>query len=82
MKTAKEIYVDNRVRTVMECSVCGATTHVKAGIDTKTARAVLERPCGACHACGPLFVIAWKKRGGWDGWLGPGMMNTQRSVGE
>ena len=49
MKTAKEIYVDNKVRTVMECSVCGATTHVKAGIHTKTAQAALERPCGVCN---------------------------------
>ena len=35
MKIAKEIYVDNRIRTVLECTLCGSTTYVKAGIDTK-----------------------------------------------
>ena len=60
MKTAKEIYVDNRVRTVMECSVCGATTYVKAGIDTKTAQAAIERPCGACNPVrNPLVNQGW-----------------------
>ena len=60
MKTAKEIYVDKRVRTVMECSVCGATTHVKAGIDTETAKAAIERPCGACNPCrNPLVNHGW-----------------------
>ena len=60
MKTAKEIYVDNRVRTVLECSVCGATTHVKAGIDTKTAQVALGRPCGACNPCrNPLVNQGW-----------------------
>ena len=32
MKTAKEIYVDNGIRTVLEYTLCGATTYVKAGI--------------------------------------------------
>ena len=60
MKTAKEINVDNRVRTVMECSVCGATTHVKAGINTKTAQAPLGRPCGACNPVrNPLVNQGW-----------------------
>ena len=60
MKTAKEMYVDNRVRTVMECSVCGATTHVKAGINTKTSQAALGRPCGACNPCrNPLVNQGW-----------------------
>ena len=35
MKLAKEIYVDNRKRTVIECQSCGATTHVNAGMDTQ-----------------------------------------------
>ena len=60
MKIAKEFYVGNRVRTVMECSVCGAKTRVKAGIDTKTAQAVLERPCGACNPVkNPLANQRW-----------------------
>ena len=60
MKTAKEINVDNRVRTVMECSVCGSTTHVKAGINTKSDQAALRRPCGACNPCrNPLVKQGW-----------------------
>ena len=35
LKTAKEIYVDNRIRTVLECTFSGATTYVKPIIDTK-----------------------------------------------
>ena len=67
MKTAKEIYVGNRVRTVMECPVCGATTHVKAGIDTKTAQAALDRPCGACNPVGnPLVNQGWWLQFGLD----------------
>ena len=45
MKTAKEIYVDNRKRTVIECQSCGATTYVKAGIDTKRSKAAIARSC-------------------------------------
>ena len=60
MKTAQEIYVGNRVRTVMECSVCSATTHVKAAIDTKTAHAALKRPRGACNPVrNPLINQGW-----------------------
>ena len=44
----------------MECSVCGATTHVKAGIDTKMAQAALERPCRACNPVrNPLVNQGW-----------------------
>ena len=35
MKIAKQIYVDNRVRTLIECTHCGCTTHIKAGTNTK-----------------------------------------------
>ena len=45
MKTAKEIYVENRKRTVIECKCCGATTYVKAGIDTKRSKAAIARSC-------------------------------------
>ena len=44
MKTGKEIYVDNKVRTVIDCKLCGATTYVKAGIDTKSQRMRLNAP--------------------------------------
>ena len=48
MKLAKEIYVDNRKRTVIECQSCGATTHVNAGMDTKGSKAAIARSCKAC----------------------------------
>ena len=48
MKHAREIKVDNRVRTVIKCQSCGATTYVNAGIDTKTAKAAMERTCKVC----------------------------------
>ena len=35
MKKAREIYVDNQVRTVIECTLCGSTTFARAGIDTQ-----------------------------------------------
>ena len=57
MKTAKQIKINNRVQTVIECTLCGATTRVKAGVDTKTAKDAIKRPCGTCnpihnHLCG------------------------------
>ena len=64
MTTAKEIYVDNKVRTVMECSVCGATTHVKAGIDTKTSNAAIERSCTHCRPRPPFVYQGWWKEFG------------------
>ena len=48
MKIAKEIKVKNRVRTVIECSSCGATTYVNTGKDTKTAKTAMERSCKIC----------------------------------
>ena len=50
MKIAKEIDVDIRIRTVLECTLCGATMYVKAGIDTKTSKDAIERSCRACSA--------------------------------
>ena len=46
MKTAKEIKVENRTHTQLTCTSCGAVTHVKAGIGTKTAKDALDRRCG------------------------------------
>ena len=48
MKTAKQIKVNNRVRAVITCSDCGATTHINAGINTKTAQQAIERSCKTC----------------------------------
>ena len=50
MKTAKEIYVDNKVRTVLECTLCGSTTYVKAGLYTMTQQDAIKRSCRACSA--------------------------------
>ena len=47
MKTGTQIKVDNHTQTVIIFSDCGSTTSVKAGIDTKTARDALQRPCGS-----------------------------------
>ena len=60
MKIAKQIYVDNRVRTLIECTHCGCTTHIKAGTHTKTSQAAIERPCKACNpAQNPLNNKGW-----------------------
>lgn len=65
MKTAKQVYVDNRVRTVIECSLCGATTHAKASIGTKTAQRAIQRPCRACTpSINPLINQGWWKEFG------------------
>ena len=64
MKTAIEIYVDNRVRTVIECTLCGSTTYVKAGMDTKTSKAAIERPCTHCRPRPPFVYEGWWKEFG------------------
>ena len=61
MKLAKEIYVDNRKRTVLECPLCGSTTHVKAGIDTKTSKDAIKRSCKACTPFKGLINQGWWK---------------------
>ena len=48
MKTAKQIKVNNRVETVIQCTLCGTTTTLKAGIDTKSDKAAIGRRCGGC----------------------------------
>ena len=57
-----QIKVDNRTQAVITCSDCASTTSVKAGIDTKTARDAIQRPCKACnpinnHHCGQGWWI-------------------------
>ena len=61
-KQLKDARVNNHTQTVIACSDCGAKTHVKAGIDTKTAKDAIQRPCGACntihnHHCGQGWWI-------------------------
>ena len=64
MKTAKEIYVGNRIRTVLECTLCGSKTYVKAGMDTKTSKDAIERSCRACSAFKGLINEGWWKEFG------------------
>ena len=59
MKKAKQIKVDNRVRTVIECTLCNVTTYVKAGINTKSSKAAIERSCGSCTPRDPLINQGW-----------------------
>ena len=54
MKTAKEIKINNRTRTVIKCTLCGATTHVQCGIDTKRSKAAIARFCGSCSRPKPI----------------------------
>ena len=61
MKTAKEIYVNNRIRSVLECNLCGATTYVKAGFHTKTSKDANKLSCGACTPRNPLNNQGWWK---------------------
>ena len=60
MKTAKEFKTNNSVRIVVECTLCGATTHLKAGIHTKTSKAAIVRPCKVCSPVqNPLNNTGW-----------------------
>ena len=54
MKTAKQIKINNRTRTVIECSLCGATTRIKGRIDTKRSKAAIESSCGSCSRSQPI----------------------------
>ena len=64
MKIAKEIYIDNRVRTVIECTPCGATTYIKAGINAKTSKDSIERSCTHCRPRPPFVYEGWWKEFG------------------
>ena len=60
MKKANETKTNNRVRTVIECTLCRTTKYVKAGIHTKTSQAAIERPCKACNPVqNPLKNTGW-----------------------
>ena len=49
MKKAKQVKFKNRVRTIITCSNCGATTHINSGSNTKTAQQAIERSCKTCN---------------------------------
>ena len=60
MKTAKQIKLNNGVRTVITCNECGATTFVKGSIHTKEALNAIERACKACQPVRTLnAVMGW-----------------------
>ena len=60
MKTAKQIKVNNRVRTIITCSHCGATTFTNTRIDTKTTQQAIQRSCGTCSPKElPLINQGW-----------------------
>ena len=66
MKTAKETKVNKRTRTVIECSECGRTTHVNGKIDTKKAKAAIERSCRTCSPQTLPINKGWWKEFGLD----------------
>ena len=60
MKTAKQIKLNNRVRTVITCSECGATTFVNGAIDTKESKNAIRRAFKICHPVRTLnAVLGW-----------------------
>lgn len=65
MKIAKQVYVDNIVKTVIEFSLSGAVTHAKASIGTMQAQHAIQRPCRACTPIiNPLINQGWWKEFG------------------
>ena len=64
MKTAKQIKANNRVRTVIECINCGATTYTNNGINSKTSQRAIQRSCKICtpihnRLCGQGWWLAF-----------------------
>jgi len=60
MKKANQIKENNRVRTIITCSDCGATTFTNTGIDTKTTQQAIQRSCGTCNPPqNPLINQGW-----------------------
>jgi len=60
MKKANQIKENNRVRTIITCSHCGATTFTNTGIDTKTSQQAIQRPCKTCNPThNPLINQGW-----------------------
>ena len=67
MKTANQIKENNRVRTVITCSDCGATTFTNTGIDTKTTQKAIQRSCKTCSTTQlPLNNQGWWHKFGLD----------------
>ena len=67
MKSANQIYVDNKVKTEITCNDCGNRTYVNAGINTATVEKSLSRPCRSCYPPSfPLVNVGWWKEFGLD----------------
>ena len=67
MKSANQTYSDNKVRTEITCNDCGNRTYVNSGINTKTVKKALSRPCRSCNPPNfPLINVGWWKGFGLD----------------
>ena len=67
MKTANQIYVDNKVKTKITCSGCGSQTHVNCGVNTKTVKDAVNRSCRTCNPQTFSAVnVGWWKEFGLD----------------
>lgn len=64
MKAAKEVKINNRTHTQLTCTACGAVTHVKAGLSTKTTREAMARRCGSCAPRNRLCGTGWWRQFG------------------
>ena len=61
MKTGTHINVDNHTQTVITCSDCGATTHVKAGLIRRQLEMHYSAPV---ELVTPFTIIIVDKAGG------------------
>ena len=60
MKIAKQIKIDGRTYTQLQCLSCGAVTKVKGALASKGARHALERSCATCEPNPlPVFEDPW-----------------------
>ena len=67
MKSANQIYVENKVTTEITCNDCGNRTYIKAGINTTTVAKALSRSCRSCNPpTFPLVNVGWWKEFGLD----------------
>ena len=66
MKTANQIYVDNKVRTVITCNDCGAVTKVNGTLTNKKVERALERSCRTCNPSCRTYKESWWKQFGLD----------------
>lgn len=66
MKTANQIYVDNKALTLVTCSNCGAETKVNGTLANKKVERALNRNCRTCNPPSNPYKDAWWKQFGLD----------------